>query len=80
LLSFKFSRQKKGTKDYEPLNIIGRGAFGEVRVCKDKATGEMVAIKKMSKTEMSNKMQIGHIRAERDVLSCVGNPWIVELK
>ena len=49
-------------------------------MCRDKATGEIVAIKKMSKTEMSNKMQIGHIRAERDVLSCVGNPWIVELK
>jgi len=51
-----------------------------VRACRDKATGEIVAIKKMSKTEMSKKMQIGHTRAERDVLSCVDNPWIVELK
>lgn len=73
-------RQKKGTKDYEPLKIIARGAFGVVRACRDKATGEIVAIKKMSKTEMSKKMQIGHTRAERDVLSCVDNPWIVELK
>ena len=39
-------------KDYTPKKIIGRGAFGEVRVCRDKKTGEVVAIKKMKKSEM----------------------------
>ncbi|KAL4506936.1 hypothetical protein ABPG72_001357 [Tetrahymena utriculariae] len=73
-------RQKKGTKDYDPISIIGRGAFGEVRVCKDKQTQEIVAIKRMNKLEMSNKTQIGHIRSEQQVLSSTGNPWIVELK
>lgn len=29
---------------------------------------------------MLAKNQIGHIRAERDVLATLDNPWIVELK
>lgn len=68
-------------QDFEPLKIIGRGAFGEVRVCRNKKTNEIVAIKKMKKNEMIQKNQEKHIRAERDILAEAGkNPWIVELK
>jgi serine/threonine kinase 38 len=59
--------------------IIGRGAFGEVRICKRKETGEIVAIKKMKKEEMIFKNQIGHVRAERNVLASADIPWIVDL-
>ena len=41
--------------EYEPIAIIGRGAFGEVRVCREKEGGEIVAVKKMKKAEMLNK-------------------------
>jgi len=34
--------------DFESIAIIGRGAFGEVRLCRSK-NGQIVAIKKMSK-------------------------------
>ena len=51
------------------MKIIGRGAFGEVRVCRDKRTGEVVAVKKMKKSEMLAKNQIAHVRAERDILA-----------
>jgi len=61
------------------VSIIGRGAFGEVRLCKEKKSEEVVAIKKMKKTEMLNKNQINHVRAERDVLARSDNQWIVEL-
>lgn len=67
-------------RDFESLAIIGRGAFGEVRVCKHIATGDIVAIKKMKKEEMHNKNQVLHVRVERDVLSEAKNPWIVDLK
>jgi serine/threonine kinase 38 len=50
-----YRRAKISVKDFEPLKIIGRGAFGEVRVCKNKMTSEVVAIKKMKKTEMIYK-------------------------
>lgn len=39
-----------------------------------------MAIKKMKKTEMEYKNQLGHVRAERDVLATSNSPWIVELK
>lgn len=50
-----FRRSKITVHDYEPLKIIGRGAFGEVRVCRHKKTNEVVAIKKMKKSDMVNK-------------------------
>ena len=50
-----YRRAKISVKDFEPLKIIGRGAFGEVRVCRDKKTRDIVAIKKMKKTEMIYK-------------------------
>ena len=85
--SFKYyhrfvrSRRKKITvRDFEPLSIIGRGAFGEVRICRVKATGEVVAMKKMKKSEMVYKNQVAHVKAEREVLVKAKNPWIVDLK
>lgn len=66
--------------DFETLNIIGRGAFGEVRVCKLKADGKVFAIKIMKKSEMVKKNQVAHIRAERDVLALSANEWVVHLQ
>lgn len=77
---FRLSRAKITVRDFEPLKIIGRGAFGEVRVCRNKKTAEVVAIKKMKKTEMIYKNQVAHVRAERDILALAKNDWIVELK
>lgn len=66
--------------DFEPLSIIGRGAFGEVRICRVKETREVVAMKKMKKSEMVKKNQIAHVKAERDVLAKARNATVVELK
>ena len=41
--------------DFKVKRLIGRGAFGEVRVCRNRKTQEVVAIKKMKKTEMIYK-------------------------
>ena len=73
-------RTKISVRDFIPKKIIGRGAFGEVRVCRDKKSNEVVAIKKMKKQEMIYKNQVAHVRAERDILTLAKNPWIVELK
>ena len=73
-------RQKISIFDFVPIKIIGKGAFGEVRICKYIPTGDVVAIKKMKKEEMHKKNQVLHVRAERDVLSQAKNQWIVELK
>lgn len=73
-------RTKLTPRDFKPINIIGRGAFGEVRLCRWPERNELVAIKKMKKNDMIKKNQIQHIRAERDVLAQSNIPWIVDLK
>lgn len=77
---YREKRKKMTAKDFEPLKIIGRGAFGEVRLCRMKENNEIVAVKKMKKSEMIAKNQMGHIKAEREILSLDSNGWIVDLK
>ena len=48
-------RQKISIFDFAPIKIIGKGAFGEVRLCKYIPTGDIIAIKKMKKEEMHKK-------------------------
>lgn len=67
-------------RDFVPVKIIGKGAFGEVRVVRSKNTGEVLAMKKMKKVEMIAKHQVQHVKAEKDVLAMAQNPWIVELR
>jgi serine/threonine kinase 38 len=76
----RMRRKRMTVFDYDPIGIIGKGAFGEVRVVRCKETGEVLAMKKMSKREMICKNQVMHVRAERNVLSLADNQWIVELK
>lgn len=78
--SLRKRRQKVSVFDFEPIKIIGKGAFGEVRVVRYKPTGEVFAMKKLNKTEMLYKNQVQHVLAERNVLASTENPWIVELK
>ena len=73
-------RQKQTIRDYESIKIIGRGAFGEVHVCREIKTGKIVAIKKIKKDLLAKKNQIIHVRNEQLFMSKVKSPWIVELK
>ena len=73
------ARKKMTIREFEPLTIIGRGAFGEVRVCRQISTGDIVAIKKMRKEDMLNKNQLMHVRTEREIMTS-SNEWIVNLK
>ena len=73
-------REKQTIHDYESLAIIGRGAFGEVHVCREKKTGNIYAIKKMKKEILAKKNQVIHIRSEQLFMAKVKSPWIVDLK
>ncbi|CAD8150334.1 unnamed protein product [Paramecium pentaurelia] len=74
-------RMRLSIEDFQPLAIIGRGAFGEVRLCRHVPSQQIVAVKKMKKHEMIYKNQIGHVTNERKVLEeAKGNNWIVEMK
>ena len=74
------AREKQSIKDYESIAIIGRGAFGEVHVCREKKTDKIYAIKKIKKNILILKNQIIHVLNEQKFMSRAKSPWIVELK
>ncbi|KMZ56500.1 Protein kinase [Zostera marina] len=75
----RLQRHKMGVEDFELLTIIGRGAFGEVRICKEKSTGNVYAMKKLKKSEMLRRGQVEHVKAERNLLAEVDSDCIVKL-
>ncbi|EFJ08009.1 hypothetical protein SELMODRAFT_132554 [Selaginella moellendorffii] len=75
----RLQRRKMGVDDFELLTIIGRGAFGEVRLCREKSTGYVYAMKKLKKSEMLRRGQVEHVKAERNLLAEVDSNYIVKL-
>ncbi|XVE70079.1 hypothetical protein DITRI_Ditri10aG0043100 [Diplodiscus trichospermus] len=75
----RLQRRKVGIDDFEQLTVIGRGAFGEVRLCRAKNTGEIFAMKKLKKSEMLSRGQVEHVRSERNLLAEVDSRCIVKL-
>ncbi|KAK2995603.1 hypothetical protein RJ640_020239 [Escallonia rubra] len=75
----RLQRHKIGIDDFEQLTVIGKGAFGEVRLCRAKNTGEIFAMKKLKKSEMLSRGQVEHVRSERNLLVEVDSRCIVKL-
>ena len=89
----KEQRKKVTVSEFESLAIIGRGAFGEVRLVRKKKLTEydnassssscqkIYALKSMKKEMMVMKNQVGHVKAERDVLAEAddNNRWLTML-
>ncbi|KAJ8558161.1 hypothetical protein K7X08_004927 [Anisodus acutangulus] len=75
----RLQRHKMGADDFELLTMIGKGAFGEVRVCREKTTGHVYAMKKLKKSEMLRRGQVEHVKAERNLLAEVDSNCIVKL-
>ena len=78
--SIEKKREKLTIFDYESISIIGRGSFGEIHLCRNKKTKEIVAIKKIKKELVIEKNQIKNTRDEQYFLSKIKSPWIIQLK
>ncbi|KAJ7908339.1 kinase-like domain-containing protein [Mycena leptocephala] len=75
----RLRRTKLGLDDFRTVKVIGKGAFGEVRLVQKTDTGKIYAMKTLKKEEMLKKDQLAHVRAERDVLAESVSDWIVQL-
>ncbi|XP_059161991.1 serine/threonine-protein kinase tricornered-like isoform X4 [Physella acuta] len=75
----RLKRSRLGVDDFESLKVIGRGAFGEVRLVQKKDTGHVYAMKILRKADMVEKDQIAHVRAERDILAEADHQWVVKM-
>ncbi|KAF8966308.1 kinase-like domain-containing protein [Flammula alnicola] len=75
----RLRRTKIKLTDFRTVKVIGKGAFGEVRLVQKVDTGKVYAMKSLQKAEMLKRDQLAHVRAERDVLAESTSPWVVQL-
>lgn len=75
----RLRRLRLTADDFLTVKVIGKGAFGEVRLVQKKDTGKIYAMKTLLKSEMFKKDQLAHVKAERDVLADADSPWVVNL-
>ena len=75
----RLRRTRLSLEDFQTVKVIGKGAFGEVRLVQKKDTGKIYAMKTLLKSEMYKKDQLAHVKAERDVLAGSDSPWVVSL-
>ncbi|KAL6934047.1 probable Serine/threonine-protein kinase orb6 [Hanseniaspora guilliermondii] len=75
----RLRRTRLSLEDFKTVKVIGKGAFGEVRLVQKTDTGKIYAMKTLLKSEMFKKDQLAHVKAERDVLAGADSPWVVSL-
>jgi len=79
------ARRKRINKSaFKTIEVIGRGAFGEVVLASMEGSKQAFAMKKLLKSKMLERQQIPHVRAERQALVknetlFPDNPWITKL-
>ena len=64
---------------FDFIFIIGKGGFGKVWRVKEKKTNESYALKEMSKTKIIDKKSEKSINGEREFLSYLHHPFIVNM-
>ncbi|XP_047971638.1 serine/threonine-protein kinase AtPK1/AtPK6-like [Salvia hispanica] len=76
--------QKLGPGDFEIMRVIGKGAFGkvfQVRMKGKSGGGDGIfAMKVMRKDTIIKNNHVDYMRAERDILTKVVHPFIVQLQ
>ncbi|CAF4430484.1 unnamed protein product, partial [Rotaria sp. Silwood2] len=65
--------------DFEPIKIIGRGAFGTVDLVRRKSSGQVYAMKTLSKFEMLKRSDSAFFWEERNIMAFSNSDWIVKL-
>ena len=66
--------------DFEILSVIGRGFYGKVLLCRSKSSNQLIAIKTIHKNRLIRQNKAKTVFAERNVLLCSKNPFIVSMK
>ncbi|CAG8781944.1 16071_t:CDS:2, partial [Acaulospora morrowiae] len=75
----RLRRTRLGLDDFITVKVIGKGAFGEVRLVQKTDSGKIYAMKTLRKADMFKRDQLAHVKAERDVLAESDSPWVVQL-
>ncbi|XP_014362191.2 rho-associated protein kinase 2 [Papilio machaon] len=65
--------------DFDLIKVIGRGAFGEVQLVRQKSTRQVYAMKLLSKVEMIKRSDSTFFWEERHIMAHANSEWILKL-
>ncbi|XP_045599128.2 citron rho-interacting kinase [Procambarus clarkii] len=66
--------------DFEQKKVIGKGHFGIVQVVREKATGNVFALKSLRKSDTITRQHIAFYEEERDIMAKSTSFWITQLQ
>ncbi|NXL08390.1 CTRO kinase, partial [Mesembrinibis cayennensis] len=67
-------------KDFEVKSVVGCGHFADVKVVREKVSGDVYAMKVMSKESLLAQEHVSFFEEERSILSQSTSPWIPQLQ
>lgn len=64
-------------ENFEFLKVLGKGTFGKVILCREKATAKLYAIKILKKEVIIQKDEVAHTQTENRVLRTTNHPFLI---
>lgn len=74
-----FAMDKINPTHFEPMQLLGTGSFGEVYLVRKRSSGVYYAMKVQSKHKIISNNLVKYAQTERNVLSYIEHPFIVNL-
>ncbi|ETW06531.1 AGC/PKA protein kinase, variant [Aphanomyces invadans] len=62
----------------ERIKVLGIGSFGLVYIARHTPSGRFVAVKEMYKARLESSKQMGHVLAEKELLSTFHHPFVLK--
>ena len=75
----RLKRARMNKSMFKKIKTLGVGAFGEVALARKMDTNALYAVKRLKKLDVLQRNQVGHVKAERDILAEADNEWVVKL-